>query len=289
MDLRAGFVYLRARDSEELSAELRFAPELELRFLPGEARNGALALGGAAVAPAYDAAEQEVPVALTLRRERTGCFVGAAPAAFAFEPAPGAAAATLPFALVKEKQKLMRGVLRADVHAPGAPPAWSLTAVAGACGEGDCGVGFVDVELVLVGNDNARGAPVCLSAVASLAPPLALLPPGPFLRTNSAGRTPCGGLEPIDEERKARARDPRGWICARAPSPNQREARVVSGAQPQPHVRRALAASLTGFFGFPTRTPRARTRWRCRCRAASAAGRTRRASCTAVRTQLDHC
>jgi hypothetical protein len=226
MDLRAGFVYLRARDSEELSAELRFAPELELRLLPGAARGGALSLGGVPVAPAYDSAEQEVPVALTLRRERTGCFVGAAPAAFSFEPAPGAAAALLPFELRKKDAKhvWLTGVLRADVAAHGEAPAWSLAAVTagGACGGGcDGGAGCVDVELVLVGQERSsgKGSPVCLSAVASLPPPLPLLPPGPFLRTNS-GRSACGGLEPIDEERKARATRDMA-LCRARQSPNQ--------------------------------------------------------------------
>ena len=246
MDLRAAFVHLRG--GQELCAELRFAPSLELRLLPGGASGGALTLGGGALPSREgddDARENDDgdAVTMTLRRERSGCYVGSSGEAYTFTPAAGAPLAALPFELRRDKALWLRGAL---VHEAAG---WSLRADAPGAAFNDAraadGDARVDLELVLVGNDRGAGRPACLSLTAPLAvaspPPPPLLPPGPFL--NARRSSLSGGLEPIDENAKARA-----------------------PARARCHLRTALSRH-EALHATPVAAlypPRAR--WPCRCR-----------------------
>lgn len=174
--IRAGFVTLRpAQADAELPAELRFAPELELRLLGEEARGGVLS--GA-------------ETCLALRRERTGVYCTAATGELSFEADEDTA--ELPFRLLLEKSTWAEGVLTLD--ADGAPRL-RLASASPAPAEGG-----VELELVLL--VSSGGPPQAVAASLTLAPALSLpllsvALPGAFLRTSS-GRG-CT-LEPIDED-----------------------------------------------------------------------------------------
>lgn len=175
--IRAGFVTLRTAQADaELPAELRFAPELELRLLGEEARGGVLTGGDASLA---------------LRRERTGVYCTAATGELSFQPDAGAADSELPFRLLLDKSSpWAEGVLTLD--ADGAPRL-RLASASPAPAEGG-----VELELVLL--VSSGGPPQAVAASVTVAPALSPLPlalPAAFLRTSS-GRV--SALEPIDED-----------------------------------------------------------------------------------------